>query len=85
MIHCNEGSMGIVLGFFLGVGFMLVVLGLCAVRHSSLLGQRMEKLTAPGNDETERACTGSTAWAATPPSASPVRVPVEAGTPAPHD
>ena len=78
--------MGIVLGFFLGVGLMLVVLGLCAVKHSSLLGQRMEKLIAPGNDETEGACTGSTACAATPPSASPVRVPaVEAGAPAPHD
>jgi hypothetical protein len=78
--------MGIVLGFSLGVGFMLVVLGLCAVRHSSLLGQRMEELTAPGNDETEGGCTGSTACAATPPSASPVRGPaVEAGAPAPHD
>jgi hypothetical protein len=77
--------MSIVLGFFLGVGFMLVVLGLCAVRHSGLLGQRMEKLTAPGNDETEGGGTGSTACATTPPSASPVRGPaVEAGAPAPQ-
>jgi hypothetical protein len=78
--------MGIVLGFFLGVGFMLGVLGLFAAMHSSALEQRMEKLNAPGNDETEGGGTGSTARAATLPSASPVRGPaVEAGALAPHD
>ncbi len=41
---------------------MLAPLELCAIMHSSVLEERMEKLTAPGNEETEGGGTGSTGF-----------------------
>jgi len=82
MIHCSEGKYGHRSRVF--PGGRLYVGRAWAMRRQVL--ELAEKLTAPGNDETEGASTGSTACAATPPSASRVRVPaVEAGALAPHD